>query len=142
MRRTLNRLLAALLFVAGAAIPAASFAEEADPFASHLFPPELIIRHQAAIELSAEQRSALIAEVTRAQADFLPAQMELAGHAEELKRLLDAPRVDEAAALAAAGRVMELETRIKRRHLALAIRLKNLLNEGQQTRLVALRGTG
>ncbi len=65
--------------------------------------------------------------------------MEMAGHAEELMRLLDGPRVDEAAALAVASRVMELESQIKRRHLELAIRLKNLLDESQQTRLAELR---
>ena len=142
MSPTLSRLLAGLLLLAGAALPSASHAQEADPFEGHLFAPELIMKHQAAIGLSAEQRRGLIAEVTRAQADFLPAQMDLAEHAEELKRLVAAPRVDEAAALAVAGRLMELESQIKRRHLELAIRIKNLLDEDQQGRLAQLRESG
>jgi hypothetical protein len=80
--------------------------------------------------------------VTSAQADFLPAQMELAEKAEELGRRLDAPRVDEKAALGAATRLLELESQIKRRHLELAIRIKNLLDEGQQERLAQLREAG
>ncbi len=139
MKRTLVTLVVGLALVSGAAAWAASPAEGADPFAGRLFAPEEIIKHQTAIGLSAEQRQSLIAEVTQAQADFLPAQMEMAGHAEELMRLLDGPRVDEAAALAVASRVMELESQIKRRHLELAIRLKNLLDESQQARLAELR---
>ncbi len=142
MRTVLATLALGGLLVAAAAAQTAPPAARDDPFAGRLFAPEEIIRHQTAIALSQEQRRTLIGEVTRAQAEFLPAQMELAEHAEELKRLLDRPRVDEAAALAAAGRVMELEARIKQRHLALAIRLKNLLEESQQARLLALRESG
>ena len=138
MKRTLPA-LAACLLLAAAAAHAASPAEPDDPVARLLFAPEQIMRHQAAIGLSADQRRALIAEITGAQADFLPAQMEVAEHAEELQRLLAAPRVDEAAAMAVAGRLMDLESRIKRRHLELAIRIKNLLDENQQARLTALR---
>lgn len=141
MTRTLPTLLLALLLAAGGAPPAAA-ADDPPPFADLLFAPEVIIQHQTAIGLSAEQRQRLIAEVTAAQADFLPLQVELAGRAEELTRLLAAPRVDEAAALAVAGEVMELESRVKRRHLELAIRIKNLLDERQQERLAELRQEG
>ncbi len=138
----LPTLTLALLVATGLAAPVAAAPAEASPFADLLFAPELIIKHQSAIGLSAEQRRTLIAEVTGAQADFLPDQMELAGMAEELTRLLGAPRVDEQAALEAAARAMELESRIKRRHLRLAIRIKNLLDEGQQAKLQEFRGSG
>ena len=140
MSRTLTRFVAALLFAAAAAASAA--AQQTDPLERLFFPPELIMQHQAAIGLTAEQRRDLLAEVTQAQADFLPAQMDLAEQAETLTRMLEAPRVDEPAALAVAGRLMELESRIKRRHLELAIRIKNLLDESQQARLTKLREEG
>jgi Spy/CpxP family protein refolding chaperone len=111
----------------------------ADPFAEVLFPPELVMQHQAAIELSAAQRQSVVDEVTRAQADILPQQMDMAQLGERLRTLLTAPRVDEEAALATAGEIMEIESRIKTRHLELAIRIKNLLSEEQQTRLAQLR---
>ena len=142
MSRTLACLILAVLLAAAGATPGAARAEEGRPFAHLLFAPELIIKHQTAIGLSAEQRRDLIAEVTGAQADFLPAQMELAEKAEELSRRLAAPRIDEQAALAAATRLLELESQIKRRHLELAIRIKNLLDEGQQARLAQLRDGG
>lgn len=139
MNRALRTLALALLFAAVAASPPASANEEPDPFEGALFTPEEVMKNQAAIGLSKEQRRDLIAQITQAQADFLPAQMEMAEHAEELKRHVAAARVDERAALAVATRLLELESQIKRRHLELAIRIKNLLNEGQQMRLVDLR---
>ena len=140
MRRSPTALAVALLLAAGAALPsAATAADKEDPFAGLLFPPELIMKHQAAIGLSAEQRQELITEVTQAQADFLPAQMELASGAEELKRLVAAPRIDEEAALAVAVRLMELESQVKQRHLVLAIRIKNMLDASQQAQLTELR---
>jgi hypothetical protein len=39
-------------------------------------------------------------------------------------------------------RLLELESQIKRRHLELAIRIKNLLDESLQARLAALRAQG
>jgi len=139
MSRTLAALVIGLLLAAGTTLPTVSHAEEPDPFAGLLFAPELIMKHQTAIDLSKAQRRDLITEVTQAQAEFLPAQMDLAEDAEELTRLLDAPRVDEAAAVALAGRLMALESQIKQRHLVLAIRIKNLLSESQQARLAELR---
>lgn len=139
MSRTFVALVVGLLLAAGTALPTTSHAEEPDPFASLLFAPELIMKHQAAIGLSKAQRRDLITEVTQAQAEFLPAQMDLAEDAEELTTLLAAPQVDEAAAVALAGRLMALESQIKQRHLILAIRIKNLLDENQQARLAELR---
>ena len=139
MSRILSTLVVGLLLAAGTVDPAALHAQEPDPFAGLLFAPELIMQNQAAIGLSKAQRRDLITEVTQAQAEFLPAQMDLAEDAEELKRLLAAPHIDESAAVALASRLMELESRIKQRHLVLAIRIKNLLSESQQTRLAELR---
>lgn len=121
------------------ALAGTAIAQDNDPFAELVFPPDLVMKHQAAIGLSEDQRRDLIAEVTEAQADLLPVQMEMAEHGELLRGLLSAPHVDEAAALSLAGQVMELETRIKRRHLELVIRIKNLLSEDQQARLLELR---
>lgn len=114
-------------------------ADEQDPFAELLFAPDLVMKHQAAIGLSAAQRRALVSEITQAQADFVPHQMDMAELAEQLGSLLGEPRIEERAALDAATEIMELEGRIKRRHLILAIRIKNLLSEEQQLELAKLR---
>ncbi len=139
MNRRLWILLAIALLAAAGISPTAAAEDEPDPFEGALFKPEEVIQHQAAIGLSREQRRELIAEITGAQAEFLPAQVELAEHAEDLKRLMAESRVDEQAAMEVATRLLELEAQIKRRHLELAIRIKNLLDERQQARLTELR---
>ncbi len=139
MKRALSILVIAVLATAGTAWTATAD-DKADPFEGALFKPEEVMRHQAAIGLSKEQRRELIVEITGAQADFLPAQMEMAELAEDLKRQMAEHSIDEQAAMEVATRLLELESGIKRRHLELAIRIKNLLNKSQQARLTELRG--
>ncbi len=47
--------------------------------------------------------------------------------------------MDEAAALAQVERVTEIENQMKKTHLTLLIRVKNLLSEDQQQQLLTLR---
>ena len=68
--------------------------EEGDPLEQHLFPPELVMRHQNTLQISQEQRETIIQEVQSAQAQFTPLQWELQRHVETLSRLLEAA-VDE-----------------------------------------------
>ena len=96
-----------------------------------LFPPELVMRHQAEIGLSEEQRTALVHEMQALQSDLVPLQFDMSDAAGKLRAALAAPRVDEEKAAALADRVMSLESRIKRRHLALMIRIKNILTPEQ-----------
>jgi Spy/CpxP family protein refolding chaperone len=104
-----------------------------------LFPPELVMRHQAEIALGEEQRTALVREMQAMQSDLVPLQFEMSDAAGKLRAALDMPRVDEDKASALADRLMSLETRIKKRHLALMIRIKNILTPEQQSRLRELR---
>ncbi len=104
-----------------------------------LFPPELVMRHQAEIALSDEQRTALVREMQALQSDLVPLQFDMSDAAGKLRAALAAPRVDEEKAAALADRLMSLESRIKRRHLALMIRIKNILTPEQQDRLRELR---
>lgn len=132
-------LAASLCLASALATLAAPAPAEPDPLAELLFPPDVVLRHQGAIELSTEQRDELITEVTAAQGEFLRLQAELAAGGERLQSLLAATQIDEAGALDVAREMMALETRIKERHLQLAIRIKNLLSEEQQSRLAGLR---
>jgi Spy/CpxP family protein refolding chaperone len=61
---------------------------------------------------------------------------------EKLRALLDQHRVDEDQVLARAEEVAGLEATLKRRHLALLVRIKNVLTEEQQEALGQLRGRG
>lgn len=104
-----------------------------------LFPPELVMRHQGEIGLSEEQRTALVREMQVLQSDLVPLQFDMSDAAGKLRTALAAPRVDEEKAAALADRLMSLESRIKKRHLALMIRIKNILTPEQQDRLRELR---
>jgi len=108
-------------------------------FRRELFPPELVMRHQEEIGLSEEQKATLVREMQELQSDLVPLQFEMSEAAGKLGDALAAARVDEKKAADLADRLMSLESRIKRRHLALMIRIKNTLTPEQQDRLRELR---
>ena len=113
-----------------------------DPLAQYVFPPELVMRHAREIGLDEKQRAAMKEAVVRTQASLVDVQWEVQGEAEKLARLLQASPVDEAAVLAQADKVMGFEREVKRTHLALLVRIKNLLTDAQKARLTALRKGG
>ena len=141
LARRRSRFLFALTLLAW--WPIAAFAQPApddeDPLAQHVFSPELVMAHQATLGLSEDQLQSLIREVQELQSDIVPLQFELSQRAEELAEVLAAPRIDEARALDLADAVTGIEARVKKRHLTLLVRIKNLLSEEQQIRLRALR---
>lgn len=142
-RRALRNLLAALALAVGppalAQTPPTPPAPAVDPIGSKLFPPELIMTHQAELGLDDRQRETILKELERAQAQFPRLQWQLQAASQQLSKLLDAPQVDEAKALAQAAEVMKQETEIKRAHLALLIRIRNTLSDAQRSKLQALR---
>ena len=143
-RRALRNLLATLVLAVGPpavaqgpAMPAPTPAP--DPIGSRLFPPELIMSHQAELGLEDRQRETILKELEKAQSQFPRLQWQLQAATEQLVKLLDSPQIDEAKALAQAGEVMKLETEIKRAHLGLLIRIRNTLSDTQRSKLQALR---
>jgi Spy/CpxP family protein refolding chaperone len=60
----------------------------------------------------------------------------------KLAHLLHGSRIDEAAALAQADKVLGMETAVKKAQLSLLIRIKNLLTAQQQQQLIELRRHG
>lgn len=123
-----------------AVLPAWAQQPGEDPLAQHVFPPELIMKHAPEIGIDDKQRAAIKDAVQKAQARFLDAQWELQAESEKMVRLLQATPVEETAVLAQADRVMDLERQIKKTHLSLLVRLKNLLTDVQKAKLQELRG--
>jgi Spy/CpxP family protein refolding chaperone len=113
-----------------------------DPLAQFVFPPELVMRYAADIGLDDRQRAAIKDAVVKTQARVLDVQWDLQGEAEKLARLLQATPVDEAAVLAQADKVMGFEREVKRTHLALLVRIKNVLTDQQRAKLQELRKRG
>ena len=107
-----------------------------------LFPPELVMRYQSEINLGDDQKKAIVKETQALQSDLVPLQFDMGEAAGKLKEALAAPKVDEEKASVLADRLMALESRIKKRHLALMIRIKNILTPEQQSLLRELRRQG
>ncbi len=95
---------------------------------------------RAEIGLTERQRQDLIAELQKTQSDMVPLQFEVSQASEDLASVVSAGRIREESALAES--LMELETRVRSRHLTLLIRVKNLLTPEQQKRLRRLRSGG
>lgn len=106
---------------------------------ARLFPPDLVMDHQAAIGLTGAQRDAITKEIDRGQGEVTKLQWELQAEKERLVKDLSSDRVDEAKAQETAARLMGIESRVKAAHLGMLVRIKNLLTPAQQTQLHALR---
>ena len=111
----------------------------ADPIGAKLFPPELIMKHQQELGIDDRQRETILKEVERAHSQLFPAQWQMSAAAEQLGKLVDAPKIDEGQALAQADKVMSLERDIKKTHLSLLIRIRNVLTDSQRSKLAELR---
>ncbi len=104
-----------------------------------LFPPELILTNQIALGLGADQVTSIKKEVGATHGRALDVHVELHRVTEQLHAALESLKVDEAAALALASQAMDLEKQVKTAHLALMIRVKNLLTPEQQEKARALK---
>lgn len=114
-------------------------AQEIDPLERYLFPPELVMQHQGALQLSTEQQEYIISQVQQAQSQFTGFQWRLQREVEDLSELLQQTSSDESRILEQLEKVLELEKQIKRTHMTLAVRIKNTLTEEQQQLLLRLR---
>lgn len=110
-------------------------------FSEHLFPPELVMQHQARLGLSREQRDVITGAIKDLQNAVVDLQWRMQEETQRMSELLAGPAVDAAAALAQVDRVLEVEREIKRTHLGTLIKIKNALSPEQQERLRELRGS-
>ena len=127
---------AILLFAAGAV---RAQQPDQDPIGQSFFAPELVIQHQEAIGLSAEQRDYLKAEIRQAQLKFTELQWKLQDEMEKLILQVKQPRVDEQQVLTQLEKVLAAEREIKKEQVTLLVRIKNKLTPEQQGKLAELR---
>ena len=106
-----------------------------DPIGKFLFPPELIMAHGEELGLQDKDRAAIKNEVQKAQSKFFDLQWQTREETDKMVKLLQQSPADEAKILEQADRVMALEREIKRTHLTLLIRLRNMLTPEQQAKL-------
>lgn len=112
---------------------------EADPFATVLFPPELIMQHARAIRLTDEQRATITQNIEQLQSRVVRMQWQLTEQVQALRETLARPRVDQDRAIDQLNRVLDTEKDIKKAHLEMLIRIKNVLRREQQAELARLR---
>ena len=147
MREPIRILIAALLLVVGATVPAKADMMGPGPmrppaFVRQLFVPSLIMQHQTELGITDEQRQAITKEMAETQRQVLDLRWQLEEKSAALEKMLAADTVDEAAAMARIGDVMKIEEQMKRAHLGLLIRVKNLLTPAQQAKLKTLEPQG
>jgi Spy/CpxP family protein refolding chaperone len=112
---------------------------EQDPIGQSFFAPELVIQHQEAIGLSAEQKDYFKTEIRQAQLKFTELQWKLQDEMEKLVTLAKQPHVDEQQMLAQLEKLLAAEREVKREQVTLLVRIKNKLTPEQQAKLAELR---
>jgi Spy/CpxP family protein refolding chaperone len=142
MKRAWRLVVIVLVFSAVGAIAESPPAPGQDPLAPYVFPPDLVMRYASEIGLDERQRASLKDAVVKMQGRFLELQWDVQAESEKMARLLQASPVDETAVLAQADKVMGLEREVKRTHLSLLVRIKNLLTDAQRAKLTELRRRG
>jgi Spy/CpxP family protein refolding chaperone len=110
-----------------------------DPLFETLFPPDLIMQHRRAIELTDEQRDAISQMIQELQGRVVRLQWELLDEVQQLREVMAAPRVQLDRALDQLNSVLDTEREIKQAHLEMLVRIKNLLTPEQQATLARLR---
>ena len=135
------KILYAMALTIMCASPIIGFAQErADPIERLLFKPELIMQYSNQLGLDEQQQEMLRDELKSAQASIFDIKWQMRGEGEKLKAILKTKPIDEDQLLTQSDKVMELERQIKRVHLTLLARLKNMLSDKQIHKLMELRG--
>src|SRR5258708_5505856 len=137
MRAGVLCICAAFLFTAGAG---RAQQPHQDPLRRSFFSPEIMIQHQKAIGLVAEQKKKFKSEIRKAQLKFTELQWKLQDEMEKMVTLARQPHVDEQQLLAQLEKVLAAEREIKREQVTLLVRIKNKLTPEQQGKLSDLRG--
>ncbi len=112
--------------------PARAVGPPRDPVMQNLFPPELIMQNQHALQLTEEQRSYMINEMRRTQQASQQVQWQLQAAMERLQSTVAQERIDERQVLAALDSVLAIEKEMKRLQITLLVRLKSRLTPEQQ----------
>ena len=110
-----------------------------DLMAENFFPPELIMQNQKALNLTAEQQTAIRTEMQQAMAKFTDLQWQQSAESEALETMLKQERVDEKLALAQLDKLLAIESNVKRLHFSTVVRVKNILTTEQQSQLRELK---
>lgn len=111
------------------------FANAAEPqkdvFKGKLFPPNVILEHQAELELSKAQFTDIRAAVVEVQAGVAEHEWDMREAYQALMLELDKSPIDEDRVLKHANVALLAENQVKKKQMTMLVRLKNLLTADQ-----------
>ncbi len=114
-------------------------APSADPLADHVFPPELVMQHQAELQLTSDQQRTVVTAIQTTQSEMVDLQWKMIAARDALFAALDADPVDERLVLERADALFDLERNVKRRQIRLLVQVKNTLTPTQRSTLREIR---
>jgi Spy/CpxP family protein refolding chaperone len=124
-----------LLFVLAAASLGLGVATAAEPqkdvFKGKLFPPNVILEHQETLQLSKEQFTRIRGAVVEVQAGVAEHEWDMREAYQALMQELDKAPIDEDRVLEHASSALQAENQVKKKQMAMLVRLKNLLTAEQ-----------
>lgn len=95
-----------------------------------LFPPDLIMRNQKALNITEEQRQYILEQTQEVTAEFTSLRWDLQDGLQELREMVKRNEKEQVL-LEQLDRVLDLERQVKRAQLLLAVRIRSTLNEEQ-----------
>jgi len=110
-----------------------------DVFKGKLFPPNVILEHQAELSLSKAQSTAIRAAVVEVQAGVAEHEWDMREAYQALMLELDKAPIDEDRVIAQADVALLAENQVKKKQMAMLVRLKNLLTAEQVSYLESVQ---
>ena len=120
----------------GAALAAAP---KDDVFKGKLFPPNVILEHKAELNLSKAQFKEIRAAVVEVQSGVAEHEWDMQEAYQALMQELDEAPIDESRVLELANKALLAENQVKKKQMAMLVRLKNLLTEEQVSYLESVQ---
>ena len=129
-----------LLVIASFAVGSANAAEpKADVFKGKLFPPNVILEHQAELGLSKQQFTEIRKTVVELQGNIAEHEWDVREAYQNIMAELDKSPIDQDTVLGHVGAALLAENEVKKLQVAMLIKLKNLLTEEQVAYLESTR---
>ena len=137
MNKLIVKILVPLVLLIGICIAPSAVADKGleKALKQHLFRPDLIVKHSREIGLTREQRRQLIGIVRQLRGDIVDLELNVLEAGDDLIDIVSQAQVDVDKALQKVDEITRYEGQMKRKHLELWVRVKNLLTAEQIERL-------
>lgn len=106
------------------------------------FPPELVMRNQQAVNLTAGQQAAIRQEMIQAMPRFTDLQWQISAEEETLSKLVKSGTAADQDIIAQFDKLLAVESRIKHLQLENLLKIRSILTPGQQAALKELKRQG